>query len=71
MVVYSMRERKCSLPGILRMASAYMVVESEVMNQMTRIVMVGTSQPASANMLGSCGTPGPVMLLISSAMPAK
>ena len=34
-------------------------------------MMVGESQPASENMLGSPGTPGPVILLMSSAMPAK
>ena len=63
--------RKCSLPGILRMASQYMTVLRLVMIQITRIRIVGTSQPASANIFGSCGTPGPVMLLMRSAMPAK
>jgi hypothetical protein len=54
-----------------RMASAYMTVESDVMAQITTIVIDGNSHPDSANMFGSCGTPGPVMLLIRSAMPAK
>ena len=49
----------------------YMLVERDVANQTRRMTMEGTSQPASANMFGSCGTPGPVMLLINSAIPAN
>lgn len=33
-----------------------MAVESEVESQTSKMTIVGTSQPASANMLGSCGT---------------
>ena len=53
------------------MASAYMTVERLVISQTSRMHTVGASQPDSANMFGSCGTPGPVMLLISSATPAN
>ncbi len=48
---YSMRSRKCSLPGMLRMASQYMADETAVITHTTRNSSVGTSQPD----LG-CGT---------------
>ena len=54
---YSMRSRKCSLPGIFRMASQYMVVERLDIAQTRMKHTEGNSQPLSANMFGRDGMP--------------
>ena len=68
---YSILPLKFSFPGILRIASQYIVVEMDDNAHTRRNTIEGTNQPASANMFGSEGTPGPVMLLISSATDAN
>ncbi len=53
------------------MASQYMVVDKLDIAHTARKMSVGTNHPASANMLGSDGTPGPVMLFINKQTEAK
>ena len=70
MDVYSIRSTKFSLPGIRLIASQNMAVLSAVIIHTAINMAVGSNQPASAKRFGSCGTPGPVMLLISRHTPA-
>mmetsp|Transcript_95681 Transcript_95681/g.292597 ORF Transcript_95681/g.292597 Transcript_95681/m.292597 type:complete len:277 (-) Transcript_95681:155-985(-) len=69
-VVYSAWPRKFSLPGMFRMASQYIDELIVVITQTLNIQMDGSNQPASTNMFGNSGIPGPVMLLTSNAIPA-